>query len=89
MFGDDRSGDSALVAERREKANQAYSDASYLRNAATGMFVFLAGPRLYVRIHWIPRNFVISVVLLVRWQLRFGDLLTNDPITGGQNVRET
>src|SRR5215470_17880790 len=29
-----------LIAERQEKANQAYSDASYLRTATIALFVF-------------------------------------------------
>ena len=35
------SGIAALVAEQQAKANQAYSDASFLRTAAVAMFVFL------------------------------------------------
>ena len=76
-------GIAALVAERQEKANQAYSDASYLRNAATAMFVFLAVGLVFTFAYiGFLATFVISAVLLVRWQLRFGDLLTNDPDYG-------
>lgn len=34
-------GIAATIAERQEKANQSYSDASFLRTAAVAMFVFL------------------------------------------------
>lgn len=73
-------GIAALVAERQEKANAAYSDASYLRNAAVGMFFFLT-VGLFLTIGYVGFlvTFVFSIVLLVRWQAKFGDLLTSDP----------
>jgi hypothetical protein len=70
-----------LIAERQEKANQAYSDASYLRTATIAMYVFLG-------ISFIPLvplvgwaflvTFVVVLVLLVRWLVKFGKLVTND-----------
>jgi hypothetical protein len=70
-----------LIAERQEKANQAYSDASYLRTATIAMYVFLG-------ICFIPLvplvgwaflvTFVVVLVLLVRWLVKFGKLVTND-----------
>jgi hypothetical protein len=70
-----------LIAERQEKANQAYSDASYLRTATIAMCVFLG-------ISFIPLvplvgwaflvTFVVVLVLLVRWLVKFGKLVTND-----------
>ena len=70
-----------LIAERQEKANQAYSDASYLRTATIAMYVFMA-------ISFIPfvplvgwaflATFVVVLVLLIRWLARFGKLVTND-----------
>ena len=70
-----------LIAERQEKANQAYSDASYLRTATIAMYVFMG-------ISFIPfvpvvgwgflATFVVVLVLLVRWLVRFGKLVTND-----------
>ncbi len=68
-----------MLAERQDKANEAYSDASYLRNAAVGMFVFLAVSRVFGLAYFgFVATFVISVVLLVRWQVKFSNLLTND-----------
>jgi hypothetical protein len=70
-----------MVAERQEKANQAYSDASYLRTAVIAMYVLLG-------ISFIPfvpfvgwaflATFVVVLVLLIRWQARFYRLVTND-----------
>jgi hypothetical protein len=73
-------GIAALVAERQEKANEACSDASYLRSAAAGMFVFLA-VGLFLTIGYVGFviTFIATILMLVRWQLKFGDLLTNDP----------
>ena len=71
-----------LIAERqeKEKANQAYSDASYLRAATAAMFVFLSvGLVLTLAYFGFLATYVISVVLLVRWQVEFGSLLTSDP----------
>ena len=73
-------GIAALVADRQEKANRAYSDASYLRATTTAMFVFLAvGLVLTIAYFGFVATYIISVVLLVRWQAEFGNLLTNDP----------
>jgi len=76
-------GVAALIADRQEKANQAYSDASFLRTAAIAMYVFLG-------LRWLPLlpflffwgfliTFVIVIVLLIRWQIKFGALVTDDP----------
>ena len=72
----------ALIADRQEKANQAYSDASYLRTAAVGMVVFL-GLNL---IPFMPfvfwgflGTFIAVIVLLIRWQIRYATLVTDDP----------
>ena len=73
-------GIAALIAERQEKANQAYSDASYLRNAAAAMFVFLAvGLVLTIGYLGFVVTFLTTLILFVRWQFKFSDLLTNDP----------
>ena len=70
-----------LIADRQEKANHAYSDASYLRTAAIAMYVFL-GLSL---IPFIPLvfwgfliTFIVVIVLLIRWQVRYRGLLTDD-----------
>lgn len=70
-----------LIADRQEKANQAYSDASYLRTAVIAMYVFLG-------ISFVPFvpvvgwgflfTFIVVLVLLIRWQARFYRLVTND-----------
>ena len=73
-------GVAALLAERQDKANQAYSDASYLRNAAVAMFVFYAiGLILTIGYFAFVGALVVVLFLLVRWQVRYGELLTNDP----------
>lgn len=71
----------ALLAERQEKANQAYSDANYLKTAAIAMFVFLGLSLIpfIPLVYWgFLVTFVVVLVLLIRWQLKFGKLLTND-----------
>jgi Ca2+/Na+ antiporter len=74
-------GVAALVAERQEKANQAYSDASFLRTAAVAMLVFL-GLSLIPLIPLVYLGFLVtffvSIFLLIRWQVKFGSLLTAD-----------
>jgi hypothetical protein len=75
-------GVAALVAERQEKANQACSDASFLRTAAVAMFVFLGLSLipLVPFVYWgFIVTFVVTVVLLIRWQVKFGNLITSDP----------
>lgn len=75
-------GVAAMIAERQDKANQACSDASFLRTAAVAMFVFLGVsmfPFLPV-VYWgFVITFIVVIVLLIRWQVRFGSLKTNDP----------
>ncbi len=70
-----------LVAERQEKAKQAYSDASYLRTAVIAMFVFL-GISFIPFVKVLGWGFVITffvvLVLLVRWMMKCGRLVTND-----------
>lgn len=70
-----------LIAERQEKANQAYSDASYLRTAAIAMYVFmgLSFVPIIPIVGWgFLVTFVVVLVLLIRWQVKFGRLVTND-----------
>lgn len=71
----------ALVAERQEKANRAYSDASFLRTTAISMFVFLGislVPLLGIAYYGFLIIFIAVIVLLIRWQVKFGNLLTDD-----------
>ena len=75
-------GIAALVAEQQAKANQACSDASFLRIAAVAMFVFLGLSLIPFLpfVYWgFLITFLVTVVLLVRWQIRFGTLNTSDP----------
>lgn len=74
-------GVAQLIAERQEKANQAYSDASFLRTAAIAMYVFFAismVPLLGFAFWGFLITFVVVIVLLIRWQVRFGRLITDD-----------
>ena len=75
-------GVAQLTADRQDKANQAVSDASYLRTATIGTWVFLA----LTFIPFLPLvelGFVIlaivAIVLAIRWQVKFSNLLTSDP----------
>ena len=71
----------ALVAEQQEKANRAYSDASYLKTTAIAMFVFLGLSLIpYVPlVYWaFLVTFFVVLILLIRWQASFGRLITND-----------
>ena len=72
----------AMIADQQEKTNRACSDASYLKTAAIAMFVFLGlsfVPFLPI-VYWgFVITFVVVLVLLILWQVRFGSLVTNDP----------
>jgi len=69
------------TADKQEKANQAVSDASYLRTAAIALYVFL-GLSLVPFIPMVGTAFTfiffVVVVLLIRWQVKFGSLQTSD-----------
>ena len=70
-----------LIADRQEKANHAYSDASYLRTAAIAMYVFLGLsmiPFIPIVFWGFLGTFVVVVVLLVRWQIRYATLVSDD-----------
>ena len=75
-------GVAALIADRQEKANQAYSDASYLRTGAIAMFVFF-GLSLLPFVPFVSwaflGTFIAVIVLLIRWQIRYATLVTDDP----------
>lgn len=71
----------ALTAERQEKANQAYSDASFLKTAAIAMFAFLGLSLIPIipLVYWgFLATFVVVLILLIRWQVKFGNLQTSD-----------
>ena len=72
----------ALAAERQEKANRAYNDASFLRIAAIAQFVFLGIsliPLLGIVYYGFLITFIAVLVMLIRWQVKFAGLLTDDP----------
>ncbi|HZM99617.1 MAG TPA: hypothetical protein VFB70_09490 [Pyrinomonadaceae bacterium] len=74
-------GVAQLIADRQEKANQAYSDASYLRTAAIAMYVFFGlslVPLLGFAFWAFLITFIVVIVLLVRWQIRYRSLITDD-----------
>lgn len=76
-------GVAALIADRQEKANHAYSDASFLRTAAIAMYVFLGlswtGLLPFVFFFACLTTFFVVLILLIRWQLRYANLITDDP----------
>jgi Ca2+/Na+ antiporter len=72
----------AAAAESQSKVNQAVSDASYLRIAAFVVWVFLG----LSFIPFIPLvgwaflfTFVAVLVMIIRWQVKFGSIQTKDP----------
>jgi len=74
-------GVAQLIADRQEKANQACSDASFLRTAAIAMYVFFGlsfVPFLPIVSWGTLIVFFVVIFLLVRWQLRYGSLITDD-----------
>jgi Ca2+/Na+ antiporter len=74
-------GVAQMIAERQARANQAYSDASFLRTAAIAMYVFmgLSFIPLIPLVGWgFVATFIVVLVLLIRWQVKFGRLTTND-----------
>jgi hypothetical protein len=70
------------AADTQDKVNQAYSDASFLRSAAVGMWVLLAislVPFISLVYYGFIFTFFIVLVLFIRWQMRFASINTNDP----------
>src|SRR6266478_5243302 len=71
----------AWSAEAQEKANQAYSDASFLKTAAIAMFVLL-GLSLIPIIPFVYLGFlgtfIVVLALIIRWQAKFAGLRTSD-----------
>jgi hypothetical protein len=73
-------GVAKLLAERQTKTNAAYSDASFLRTAAVSLFVFLGISMFFGLAYWgFVSNFIVAIFLLIRWQMRYQELLTDDP----------
>jgi hypothetical protein len=75
-------GVAQLIADKQQKANQACSAASYLRTAAIAMYVFLALsliPFLPLVSLGFSIVFVVVVVLLISWQVKYSGLIISDP----------
>jgi len=72
-------GVAQLIAERQDKANQSYSDASFLRTAVVAIYVLMALGYVLPFVGWGSWIiFFVVLVLLIRWQVKFGQLVTND-----------
>jgi len=75
-------GVAQLIADRQQKANQAVSDASFLRTTTIAMWVLL-GLSFIPIIPFASLAFtivaIVVIVLAIRWQIKFSNLLTNDP----------
>lgn len=74
-------GVAQLIAERQKKANQSYSEARYIRIVVIAMYVFIIVsyiPRVWFLGWGIGITFFVAFVLLIRWQRKFGGLVTND-----------
>lgn len=73
------------AAEVQDQANQSYSDASYAKTAAVAMWVFLGLsfiPFMPLVSLGFEITFVVVMVMLIRWQVKFGRLKTEDPDYG-------
>src|SRR5215212_8434039 len=70
------------AGELQVRVNQACSDASYTKTAAYLMFVFL-GLSLIPLLPLVSWGFIFTffavIVMIVRWQAKFGSLQTRDP----------
>ncbi len=71
------------AAEVQSRVNRACSDASFMRTAATAMFILL-GLSLLPFISLITYlgsiiTFLVVLVMIIRWQIKFGSLQTGDP----------
>ena len=64
------------------RVNQACSDASYTASAAYVMFALLLLSVLpFIPLVWVAYllTFFTVILMIVRWQLKFGDIKTRDP----------
>ena len=75
-------GVAQLIGETQQRVNSAFSDAGYVKNAAFLMWGLLAAS-LIPYVPWVSWGFlftfVVVIVLIVRWQLKFGDINSGDP----------
>src|SRR5437763_16013102 len=75
-------GVARMLAETQAKVNQACSDASYMKTAAFVMWGFLGVsliPFVPLVYYGFVITFVVLIVLIIRWQLRFSNINTSDP----------
>jgi hypothetical protein len=72
----------SVAAEKQSHVNRAFSDASFLRTASTAMFVLLPlslVPFLSLIMYaGFIITFFIVIILIIRWQVKFGRLETSD-----------
>lgn len=72
----------SAAAENQTRVNRACSDASFLRSAAAAMFGLLALSVVPFISFWMYLGFIITffvvLVLIIRWQIKFGRLKTSD-----------
>ena len=74
-------GVAQLIADKQAQANQACSDASYLRTAIIAMYVFMVlslVPLVPLVSPAFVILFVVVVILLIRWGVKFGGLQISD-----------
>jgi len=70
------------AGELQARVNQACSDASYTASAAYVMFALLLLSVLpFIPLVWVAYllTFFTVILMIVRWQLKFGDIKTRDP----------
>ena len=69
------------IGETQQRVNSAYSDAGYIKNAAFLMWGLLAAS-LIPFVPWVSWGFLFTfgaiIVLIIRWQLKFGDINSSD-----------
>jgi hypothetical protein len=70
------------AGELQARVNQACSDASYTASAAYVMLALLVLSVLpFIPLVWVAYllTFFTVILMVVRWQLKFGDIKTGDP----------
>ena len=70
------------AGELQARVNQACSDASYTASAAYAMLGLLVLSVLpFIPLVWVAYllTFFTVILMIVRWQLKFGDIKTGDP----------
>jgi hypothetical protein len=75
-------GIAQLIGETQRRVNHAFSDAGYVKNAAFLMWGLLA-VSLIPFVPWVSQaflfTFVAVIVLIIRWQIKFGNINSSDP----------